>query len=62
MSFLIMTAAAPTFPPILLLSVNIFITLCDISVGSLISGISTGWGQYLTSSSASYSMFLWVVM
>ena len=50
-----MTAAAPTFPPILLPSVNIFITLCGISLGALIRGISTGWGQYLTSRGTSYS-------
>jgi len=35
MSSLIMTAAAPTFPQILLPFVNIFITLCGISVGAL---------------------------
>ena len=42
MSSLIMTAAAPTFPPILLPSVNIFITLCGISVGALIQWRTQG--------------------
>ena len=42
MSPLIMSAAAPTFPAILLPSVNRFITLLCISVSALIRDISTG--------------------